>query len=202
MSEIRLAGLLCSKLCHDLVGPIGAIGNGIELMAEENDAAMMAEAVDLLSLSAGLATGRLKFYRLAFGLGGGDRPVPLDEAATVARELFDGSKVAVDWPAPAGAEVPKPLTRAVLNLIAIAGDSLIRGGRVAVSVTAAGAGVETSGGAPRLDPEIAATLAGKRVLADIGPREAAAYLARRLADEAGLDLAVEYDDTRLRFALG
>ena len=67
-----LLSLLCSKLCHDLVGPISAFDNGVEILEDENDPAMRKQAVELLAHSAELAANRLKFMRLAFGAAGGD----------------------------------------------------------------------------------------------------------------------------------
>ena len=72
MNEIRLIELLCSKLCHDLVGPVGAIGNGMELL-EEEDLGMSKEALDLTAQSSRRASAILQFYRIAYGLGQTER---------------------------------------------------------------------------------------------------------------------------------
>ena len=71
MNELDFASLLCSRLCHDLISPVGAISNGIEILSEEDDEAMRKEVMKLLESSAHQTSNRLKFYRLAFGAAGG-----------------------------------------------------------------------------------------------------------------------------------
>ena len=68
---IDFAGLLCARLCHDLLSPIGALENGLELLAQENDPEMQAQCLDLLAQSSRAALNKLKFFRLAFGVAGG-----------------------------------------------------------------------------------------------------------------------------------
>ena len=70
-SSPDLAALLCSRLCHDLLSPVGAMSNGLELLADENDPAMRQQCMDLLTQSARTSTDKLKFFRLAFGAAGG-----------------------------------------------------------------------------------------------------------------------------------
>ena len=71
MEESDFAALLCSRLCHDLISPVGAISNGIEILSDEDDEGMRLEVMKLLELSASQTSNRLKFYRLAFGSAGG-----------------------------------------------------------------------------------------------------------------------------------
>jgi histidine phosphotransferase ChpT len=71
MNAIDLASLLCSRLCHDLLSPVGALNNGLELMADEQDPDMRERCLELLSESAKASANKLKFFRLAFGAGGG-----------------------------------------------------------------------------------------------------------------------------------
>ena len=71
MDDVRFASLLCFRLCHDIIGPIGAINNGIEILSGEDDADMRAQTIDLMSYSAGEASNRVQFYRVAFGASGG-----------------------------------------------------------------------------------------------------------------------------------
>src|SRR5262245_66554930 len=97
--DTLLANLLCSRLCHDLVGPVGAIGNGLEVLADEDDAEMRRQAIELLTFSAEEASRRLKFYRLAFGAaGGGEVALSLGEAREASRGLLTGGQVGLDWP--------------------------------------------------------------------------------------------------------
>ena len=71
MNAIDLASLLCSRLCHDLLSPVGALNNGLELMADEQDPEMRERCLELLNESARASANKLKFFRLAFGAAGG-----------------------------------------------------------------------------------------------------------------------------------
>jgi len=68
LSDLDLASLLCSRVCHDVISPVGAIANGLELMDDEDtDAEMKATALQMVKSSARTATAKLKFCRIAFG---------------------------------------------------------------------------------------------------------------------------------------
>lgn len=150
MTEIRLIELLSSKLCHDLVGPVGAIGNGMELL-EEEDLGMSKEALDLTAQSTRRASAILQFYRIAYGLGQTERrqdPAFLSDLAT---GILNGTRVSLDWPEAARAQVwPEGSGKLILNMIALAQEALPTGGTVQVGIS------EDSGGA-----EISATALGK-----------------------------------------
>ena len=95
--DLQVVQLLCSRLCHDLAGPAGAVHNGVELLEElggEDGAAL-----GLVATSVEQLNGRLGFYRLAFGLGGaGGRKPVLDEARDMARAFLSGGRTSLDWP--------------------------------------------------------------------------------------------------------
>src|SRR5512134_174684 len=88
LSDLDLAALLCSRVCHDIISPVGAIANGLELMDDpETDAAMRATALDMVRSSAKTATAKLKFCRIAFGASGSaGAHIDLGEAAETARD--------------------------------------------------------------------------------------------------------------------
>src|SRR5580765_3931322 len=91
-SAIDLASLLCSRLCHDLLSPVGAMSNGLELLAEERDPEMRKRCMELLEQSARTSADKLKFFRLAFGGASGfDYAVPVDEARSVIDALVAGN---------------------------------------------------------------------------------------------------------------
>ena len=98
MKELDFAALLCSRLCHDLISPVGAISNGIEILSDEEDEMMRMEVMKLLELSAGQTSNPLKFYRLAFGAAGGiGAYVPIRDAKNAATSLFDGTQINLEW---------------------------------------------------------------------------------------------------------
>ena len=159
MSQLDLIAHLCSRLCHDLVGPVSAVANGVELMEDEDDPAMQKQAIELLAHSADLASRRLKFYRLAFGAAGGEGvPIQLTEARNTCRDFLSGTRINLSWPDESvigGDRLPKAAVKLLLNLVLIVAESLPRGGNLNVTIAANGGGlgirVEASGAETRLN---------------------------------------------------
>ena len=188
MSDLNLAAMLCSRLCHDLVGPIGAIGNGIELLSGEDDPEMRVQALGLLEMSAKQATARLRFYRLAFGAAGSDEvPISVHDAREAALAMFEGAKVAADWPAADGGDVNirKIAVRLALNLVAIAGAALLRGGTLSIRLVPVSSGwriqIDAKGPTVRLDENTRSILSGGCELDEIDARDIQIYYASALA---------------------
>ena len=133
MDALDLASLLCSRLCHDLMSPVGALNNGIELLADESDPDMREKCLELLADSARATANKLKFFRLAFGSGGGfGEEIDTREAEAALQGLFGGEgKIELGWVVE-GEKLPKGAVRLLLNLALLAGDALVRGGRLDV----------------------------------------------------------------------
>ncbi len=142
--DLKIVQLLCSRLCHDLSGPTGAIHNGVELLQESPVGDQT--ALDLVATSATQLKARLAFYRMAFGLGGPSvGGSPLREAHGLATSFFNGGKTALDWSqvsepsgdAGIGPQQTGEAAKLLLNMILFIADSLPRGGaleaRLAVS---------------------------------------------------------------------
>lgn len=189
MNSVDLASLLCSRLCHDLMSPVGALNNGLELLADETDPDMREKCLELLAESARATANKLKFFRLAFGAGGGfAEEIDTREAQAALEGLFgaDG-KIALGWVV-ASDKLPKGAMKILLNLALLAGDALVRGGRLDVGVERGGGVIELAVRAegPRilLDPALRDTLlrGGQGTLE---PRTAGAWLAHSLTAEAG-----------------
>lgn len=147
--DMRVAQLLCSRLCHDLAGPSGAIHNGIELMSE--DAAADPAALSLVAGSSTNLNSRLAFYRLTFGLGGGsERTMALAEAKELARGVIANHRMELDWPTePSEGDDGKQCfavdeIRLTLGLVLIGADALPRGGKLRVRCVRTAAGTEVS----------------------------------------------------------
>jgi histidine phosphotransferase ChpT len=204
MNAIDFASLLCSRLCHDLLSPVGALNNGIELLADETDPEMRERCLGLLSESARTSANKLKFYRLAFGAAGGFADLIDPREAQIAIEgLFGGDgKIQLGWMV-TQPTLSKTAIKVLMNLALIAGDALVRGGRLDVGAERDGDITEIAIRAegPRLavDPEIAATFNGEVDEAALTPRAAAAWLARSLAIENGGSVQVSLDDGVLLF---
>ena len=136
MIDLKLTALMSSKLCHDIIGPVGAVNNGIELLQDENNADMRDQAIELVSQSAGEAGARLQFYRLAYGLAGGlGSEVSIRDARDLCRGYMKYSKVELNWPDEAGGaeNLSKDAVKVLCNLAAISAGALPRGGTLAVS---------------------------------------------------------------------
>jgi histidine phosphotransferase ChpT len=135
MSELDFAALLVSRVCHDLVSPVGAVVNGLEVLEEERDAAMRADALKLVTSSAALAAARLQFARIAFGAAGSaGAELDLNEVGRTVCGLLEGGKTEVQWEA-AAVNWPKDWAKLLMNSSLLAADCLPRGGRVRVTTT-------------------------------------------------------------------
>ena len=191
MNAVDFASLLCSRLCHDLMSPVGALNNGIELMADEQDPEMRDRCVELLADSARATANKLKFFRLAFGAGGGFADaIDANEAKFALEGIFGPERrIELGWMV-ADDKLSKGAMKLLLNLALIAGDALVRGGRLDVGAESTSEGLEIAIRAegPRimLDAGLRDMLTnGAPENAEIEPRAAGAWLARALAEEAG-----------------
>jgi histidine phosphotransferase ChpT len=135
LDALDLAALLCSRVCHDVISPVGAIVNGLEVLEDDNDASMREFALELIEKSAKQASARLQFARLAFGAAGSaGASIDLGDAEQVARGLFLDDKISFSWSAPR-LLFPKNRVKLLLNLIMIATTAIPRGGAIAVTVS-------------------------------------------------------------------
>jgi histidine phosphotransferase ChpT len=189
MNPVDLASLLCSRLCHDLMSPVGALNNGIELLADETDPEMRDKCLALLADSARASANKLKFFRLAFGAGGGfGEQVDTHEAKAAIEGLFGDGKLELGWVV-SDDKLPKGAVKLLLNLAMLAGDALVRGGRLDVGAETRDGEIEIAVRAegPRilLDPALRETLATGGSGGTVEPRAAGAWLAHALAAEAG-----------------
>jgi histidine phosphotransferase ChpT len=134
LDALDLAALLCSRVCHDVISPVGAIVNGLEVLEEDNDPSMRDFALDLIRKSARQASARLQFARLAFGAAGSaGAAIDLGDAEAVARGMYQDDKITLSWTAPR-ALVPKNRVKLLLNLMVLATSAIPRGGSIDVAV--------------------------------------------------------------------
>ncbi|WP_086616599.1 histidine phosphotransferase family protein [Erythrobacter tepidarius] len=188
ISQTDLAAMLCSRLCHDMLSPVGALANGLELLAEEQDPEMRARCMELLEHSAKISTDKLKFFRLAFGAAGGfGEAIPIDEAQSVVNALVaDAKRVEINW-AIAEPSLPKPAIKVLLNLAQIALDALVRGGVLDIGAERRDGAVEivarARGDRIAFDETIGRALQGDLADGEITSRTAAAHMIALLAEE-------------------
>ncbi len=194
--DMRVAELLASRLCHDLVGPIGAVNNGMELL-EDEDLGMSDDAIQLSANSARQAANILQFYRLAYGMAGGR----IDDGLGGLRELATGflasSKTTLDWSTveqPAE-DMPEGLGKLLLNVLVLGEECLPRGGTLSVSLAEGSAGLEVAvtaqGTGARLREESQLVLIDDMAIDELTPRNVHGYFTRLLAQRMGSELIID-----------
>ena len=164
--DLKVAQLMCSRICHDMIGPIGAISAGMELR-QEMGGASDEEALDLVSRSALQATRRVSFFRMAFGFGGGaNGSARLEEVQKVACDYLEVGGVELDWVDEHGLGKASLISlngaKLLLNLVLIGVDCLPRGGRLSLRFAS------PDGGQPGIGVAITAEGKGARMADDIG----------------------------------
>jgi histidine phosphotransferase ChpT len=200
--SLELASLLCSRLCHDLLSPVGALTNGLELLADERDPDMRQRCFELLEQSAQISADKLKFFRLAFGAAGGfGESVPVDEAKAVTEALVATAKrVELNW-ALSAERLPKGAVKVLLNFAQIGLEALVRGGTLDVGAESrSGASeivVRASGPRIAFDETIGRALEGKLAAGELTSRTSAAHMLSMLAAQAGGGLQYMLSDDAL-----
>lgn len=195
MNPVDFASLLCSRLCHDLMSPVGALNNGVELLADETDPEMRERCLELLADSARASANKLKFFRLAFGAAGGfGEEVDTHEAEVALAGLFGPERrIELGWVV-SDEKLPKDAVKLLLNLAMIAGDALVRGGRLDVGAERRDGEVELAvraeGVRILLDPALRETLINGGGGEKVEPRAAGAWLSRQLVQDAGGTLQI------------
>ena len=186
IDAVDFASLLCSRLCHDLLSPVAALSNGLELLAQETEPDMRQQCLDLLGESCRATVNKLKFFRLAFGAAGGfGELVDSGEVREAIEGLFAAnSRLTLGWMV-SEPRLSKPAMKILLNLALIGGDALIRGGRLDIGVERRAGVIEivirATGDRLVLDSAIRESLLGNppqdALIARLGP----ALLARAIA---------------------
>ncbi len=205
--DLRVAQLLCSRVCHDLIGPVGAVNSGIELMGE--DGSMAEDAMALIVKSSATASRRLAFFRIAFGLGGATGPRAVAEARELAAALFDKGRAELDWPAEitrsAEGLVGPLAVKLLLNLVLLGTDCLPRGGTVAVRAAPMGDGVgiavTAAGEGARLRDGVADAMAVDPAPDALSAHTVGAAFAQSLARALGTAIEVSEHAGEVRFAI-
>jgi histidine phosphotransferase ChpT len=208
LDSLDLAALLCSRVCHDVISPVGAIVNGLEVLEDENDASMRDFALDLIRKSSRQASARLQFARLAFGAAGSAGAlIDLGDAEQVARGMFQDEKVKLSWNGPR-ALLPKNRVKLLLNLLVIATNAVPRGGTIDVVISGdaeASEFVLTSKGTnARIPPHAEELLAGSPESGTVDAHGILPYYAGLVAREAGMtvSLALDGDAVKITAASG
>ncbi len=201
MEGFELVSLLCSRLCHDLVSPVGAVTNGLEVLADETDAEMREMAMRLITQSAEMAAHRLQFSRLAYGSSGGpDGLVDMGEAKKVTAAILQNHKITLEWGCSIGAINRMP-AKLLVNAAFLAAESLPRGGALAAALSQEGGVtiIKITANGPMVRPidGMAEILNGDRAVASLAPRAAQAFYTGLIARLMGGKLQASVNPEQL-----
>ncbi len=189
LDALDLAALLCSRVCHDIISPVGAIINGLEVLDEDNGEEMRDFAFTLIRKSAGQASAKLQFARLAFGAAGSaGAEIDLADAEKVARGYMSGEKAEFAWESPR-VLMPKNLVKLLLNLILLATAAIPRGGMVKVTVdgsTPPRFSLRSSGPSARVPPVFEKLVQGDIAGVPVDAQSVQAYYTGALARACGM----------------
>jgi histidine phosphotransferase ChpT len=202
--ELRVFHLLCAKLCHDLVSPVGAVSNGVELLRDMGPE----DADEILALildSSTKANNRLKFFRVAYGLAS-DSVRSDAEAKEITKGMMAGHGITLDWPLGSAMVMPiaEDRVKLLLNVLLLAAEALPRGGTIAVRLDDAGGGlridIESTGEGAHLSPESLAGLAEQADVAAMTPRTVQGFFTARYARSLQSALEVDQGNGRVHIA--
>ena len=194
IEALDLAALLCSRVCHDLISPVGAIVNGLEVLAEEKDEETQQFALDLIKKSAGTASAKLQFCRIAFGAAGSaGAQIDTGDAEKVARGFLEDDKTRLAWSLPR-VLLAKNRVKLLLNMLLIAGQAIPRGGSLTVDPVGSGDSigfrVAAAGTNAKIPPAVPPLLAGDNGGEPIDAHRIQPFYAGLLAKECALTPAI------------
>lgn len=194
MSNLDLIAYLSSRLCHDLVSPVGAVANGIEILRDEGDPAMREQALELLAQSAVEGTRRLQYYRMAFGaLGGLHDKVARDEVQRAASSFFSTGKTALEWIG--GENIPQELdkldAKLILTLLLVAQALLPRGGTLSLQGKIGGFSISARGNSVRTETSQIAALLGTLPNEELDSHNAVAAYSCELAKQRRASIKID-----------
>jgi len=206
MNDIDFASFLVSRVCHDLVGPMGAVVNGLEVLEDERDAAMRADALKIVTQSAGQALARLQFLRIAFGAAGSTgAELDLGEVGRLVSGLLSGSKVKLEWQ-PTQMNWPKDWAKLLMNATMLAADCLPRGGVVRVTTSDATTPpsfrIQASGPHAKVLEEVEKALQGEANHGPVDARGIQPFLTHKIANGLGAGLRFFSRDGAIELAAG
>jgi histidine phosphotransferase ChpT len=191
IDALDLAALLCSRICHDLISPVAALVNGLEVMEDDEDVETQKLALDLIKKSVGQASARLQFCRIAFGAAGSaGAQIDLGDAEKVARGFLEDDKIKLAWKLQP-ALLPKNRVKLLLNMLVIGAQAIPRGGNLTADPVgqgeAMGFRVTAAGINARVAPAVAGLLAGTPAEA-VDAHAILPYYAGLLAKACGLTI--------------
>lgn len=203
LEPMDLAALLCSRVCHDVISPVGAIVNGLEVLEDEEDPSMRDVAIELIKKSAHSASARLQFCRLAFGAAGSaGASIDTGDAESVTRGLLVTEKTQMTWTATRQL-LAKNKVKLLLNMCVIAGSAIPRGGVITVEISGEGDSavlcVTARGTNARLAAGVRDLIAGAPESGKVDAHSIQPYFTGLVARECGMDVDVVVNPEEIAF---
>ncbi len=198
VESLDLAALLCSRVCHDLISPVGAIVNGLEVMEDDADQETKTFAMDLIKKSVRQASAKLQFCRIAFGAAGSAGAlIDIGDAEKVARGFLEDDKTKLSWNLPR-LLLAKNRVKLLLNMLLIAGQSIPRGGQITVDPIgegdAMGFKISASGSYAKIPQAVPDLLAGGSHDGSVDAHAVQPYYTGLLAKDCGLSVTATSDN--------
>ena len=198
LTPSELASLLCSRICHDVISPVGALNNGIELLEEPG---AEEDAMALVRVSARNASARLQFMRIAYGAAGSaTSQIDTGDAENVAHAFMANEKSVLTWTGPRAYQ-PKAVVKLILNLVIIANGSTPRGGTLDVEIPSEANGnsiiVKAAGPMIRVSEKFISLYNNQKLEEAIDAHAVQYYYTLLLAKEAKLALSVNVNSERI-----
>ena len=204
MNEIEFSALMVSRVCHDLVGPLGAVVNGLEVLEDERDAAMRDDAIKLVTTSADQALARIQFMRIAFGAAGSaGAELDLGEIGRLIQGLLEGGKVKLEWNVPQ-AYWAKDWAKLLMNATLLGADCLPRGGVVTVDAEAGAPRfrIRAPDTVARITEDVERTLKGAEPDTPLDARGIQPFLTHKLSRTVRCSLKVTVGDGFVEITAG
>ncbi|MDA1132805.1 MAG: histidine phosphotransferase family protein [Proteobacteria bacterium] len=199
-TDLTIAALLVSRVCHDLSAPAGAVGNGIEMLRDDG-ADGLSDALELLEFSSNETLRRLQYFRLAFGAAGGlGATTPVAELRDAATAYFAERKAALHWPNPGEDNLSQGAAKLALNLILLAADALPRGGTVSVEIGGDRMRVTAVGDRPTISEASRDALRGDVPEGGLTARVVQPFFTGALARAMGGEVGIDEADSRIALA--
>ena len=198
LDPLDFAALLCSRVCHDVIGPVGAIYNGLEVLDQDDDPSMKEFALDLIRKSVLNASAKLQFARLAFGASGSaGASIDLGDAGTVAAKFINDDKVKLEWNSP-HALLPKNQVKLLLNMLVLASSAIPRGGVMTADVAITGENghfiVTAKGTHARIPPHAEELIAARSESGQVDAHAIQPYYAGAIARAAGMSVTFSIEN--------
>lgn len=199
LTPSALAALLCSRVCHDLINPVGMVNTGLEVLDDESNTDMHADAIDLIRNASRQANAKLNFLRDAFGAAGSAPGIfPLEDLQKKTMDMYADSKATLNWQLSVDG-LEKSKARLLMNMVMIAVNAIPRGGDVVISGTESQLKLVATGRKAGLKPEIEKALNGKTPEDGFDGRSIQPFYAGMIARELGGTLSHVAEEDSVTF---